>query len=77
MTFWHGLIVGWLLGVATMPFLMLVAAKLMARSFDARDRRQRMSARWLRQRSDRGAPISSGAKRWLNEYEKGKGNGEK
>lgn len=69
MNFWHGLLIGWFLGMATIPFFMVVVAKLLARSYDRQEHEKRMSARWLRQRADRGAHVSPEAARFLKDRE--------
>lgn len=67
MTFW--ILIGWVLGMVTFPLLLLLLARLLACSYDNRDRKRRMSVEWLRQRKDRGAYVSPGAERWLEERE--------
>lgn len=67
MSFWWVLLVGWALGVATFPLLMLVAARTLARSFDGKAHGRRKSAAWLRQRLARNAHVSPEARRWLGE----------
>lgn len=75
MTFWDGVLVGWLLGMVTLPLLFAVGARLLAWSFDKRDRQRRMSAEWLRERGERGAYVSPEAQEWLKRTETGGGNG--
>lgn len=70
MTFWHGMLIGWVLGMATIPFIMLVVAKLLACSYDNQERRRRMSESWLRERQERDAHVSPEAERWLRIREK-------
>jgi hypothetical protein len=74
-TFWHGIAIGWFLGMATFPLLLLLLARLLACSYDNRDRQKRMSAEWLRQRKDRGAHVSPEAQEWLRKAETGGDDG--
>ncbi len=54
LTFWHGLGLGWLLGLATFPFIVVAVSWFLARWFDRRALRGKMSPAWIRDEAGRG-----------------------